>query len=84
MSRRSAILLVAIAISDQPEHFQFPSRKVFVAEMLGQAGSHLGRYVPFTAMHRPDHAQQLIFRHALEHVGRSSRTHRPVELAFGV
>ena len=61
-------LLVAIAVSNKSQHFQFASRQIVVTQMLGEARRHLCWYVPFARMHRPDHGQQFIFRHALQHV----------------
>jgi len=34
-------LFVAITIPDQPEHLQFTSRKIFVSQMLDEAGGRL-------------------------------------------
>ena len=39
-------LLIAIAVSNKPEHFQLPGRKIVVPQMLGEPGRHLRWYVP--------------------------------------
>src|SRR5260370_35310892 len=61
-------LLVAISISDEPEHVQFPGRKIFFSQMLSEAGSHLWRNMSLTCMDGSDNIQQFVFRHALKDV----------------
>ncbi len=59
-------LLVAIAISNQPEHLEFPSRKIFLAQMLGEPGCHLRWNMPTASMDQTHYLQQFLLRHALK------------------
>src|SRR5580700_4648833 len=77
-------LLVAIAIANESKNFQLPRRKVVVTEMLGEASRHLRRNMPSPGVNRSDHAQQFIFRHALEYVSRRSRSHRALDVAIAI
>ena len=61
-------LLVAIAIPNEPEHLQFPGCKILFPQMLREAGRHIRWYVSLACVHRSDHVEQFIFRHALEGV----------------
>src|SRR5713226_9225480 len=51
-------LLVAIAVSNEPEHLQLPSRKIFLAQVLGEPGCHLRWNVPTAHVDRTHHLQQ--------------------------
>src|SRR5437016_413760 len=77
-------LFVAIAIANEAEHLQLPGRKILFSEMFGEAGCHLRWNVSSSGVDRSDYIEQFILRHALEDVSRSSRSHRPLDLAIAV
>src|SRR5260370_11680055 len=60
-------LLVAMTIANEPKYLQLPRRKIVLPQVLGNASRYIGRNVPPTGMNPPDHAQQFIFRHALQY-----------------
>ena len=66
-------LLVAIALLNQSQHFEFPTCKVFFAEMLGEASRRFRCNLLLPGMDRADRVEQLSFRGALEKITRSSR-----------
>src|SRR6202451_3365103 len=67
-------LLVPITISNEPEYLQLANRQIVIGQMLGQAGRYFRWNVPFASVHRPDHSQQFVFRHALKEVTCRSRS----------
>jgi hypothetical protein len=67
-------LLIAIAISNEPEYIEFPARKVVVAQMFGEAGRDLWWNMPFAGMDRANHVEQFVSRHAFKDVSRGAGT----------
>src|SRR5215472_1103040 len=50
-------LFIAIAVSDQPENFELPFRKVLFPQMLSKASGYFWRHMPISSVNRSDHTQ---------------------------
>src|SRR5260370_31341655 len=73
-----------MAISNKPQHLEFPTCTILFAQMLGQAGCHLWWNVPSAGMDRSNDGEQFIFRHALKDVGCGSCAQRTLDLTIAV
>ena len=50
-------LLVAIAISNESQNFQFPRREFVIPKVLSKASGHVGRNMASAGVNRSDYAQ---------------------------
>src|SRR5262245_65896293 len=70
-----------MAIADQAQHLELPRCEVFVPEMLGQASRDFGGYMFLPGVNRSNDGEDVVLRHALEHVRSGARSQRSLNVA---
>src|SRR5215469_14688000 len=61
-------LFIAIAVSNQPENFELPLRKIVVSQMLSKPSGYFWRHMPPPGVTRADHPKHFFLRHTFKNI----------------